>query len=345
VDCICVVSGWRRLLHGANSEHPADAISPDRPGNGPPAGGLLIAGAILWIEAANGFKAPDFGQFPDRILSIPLIVTMVGIVLLFLPLWTVPNARRTAYAITTDRAIVADGRLSGLVTLQSFPASRLGAAKLASRSDGSGDILLATVLVPGKGRRGPSRRQVGFFGLMDAPIAYATLQEVAKDVPQEQPPPLPKIEATQRVVAPLFLIAMGGFFLVMGLTDLLAARRSVNWPIASATILQSTLVRHAGRSTTYRAQVLYRFQVGDRIYRGTQVSYGDHLSSRSHAEQILSRNPRGAEVPVSYDPQNPEKAVLQPGVAPFAWLYPGLGTFLVLLGGVLLLYSPGKKFD
>ena len=83
-------------------------------------------------------------------------------------------------------------------------------------------------------------------------------------------------------------------------------------------------MRHAGRSTTYRAQVLYRYQVGDRIYRGNQVAYGEHSGGRAHAGQILSLYPRGAAVPVSYDPLDPEKAVLQPGIAPPVWLYPGL---------------------
>ncbi len=58
--------------------------------------------------------------------------------------------------------------------------------------------------------------------------------------------------------------------------------------------------------------------------------------SRSKAQKVLNRYPRGKEVEVFYDPENPQSSVLIKGIG-LSWLAVGLGAAMFLLGLVMLI--------
>ncbi len=124
------------------------------------------------------------------------------------------------------------------------------------------------------------------------------------------------------------------------------ARASEQWPTADGLIESSEVVRSRDShgDTTFGANVVYRYTVGDREYQSSTISIGADVrsSSSSRAYQTASRYPQGKKVTVAYDPEHPEVATLEPGTS-FA-SYGPYGGGLVFLGvGCLLLAVPVLK--
>lgn len=84
-----------------------------------------------------------------------------------------------------------------------------------------------------------------------------------------------------------------------------------------------------GGRRLYGVEVRYRYQVGDRPYVGRTIAPDYHFSERDepHLER-LQRYRVGEQVPVYYNPSNPEEAYLEYG-------FPKL---LLLLAAVALLF-------
>lgn len=82
----------------------------------------------------------------------------------------------------------------------------------------------------------------------------------------------------------------------------------------------------------------YEYSVDGKIYESNVVNYGNTGSSnRSFAEGYVNRYPVGKPVLVYYDPQQPEKAVLEPLVKDYEMVYLIVGN--ILLGVFMYLLS------
>ena len=69
-------------------------------------------------------------------------------------------------------------------------------------------------------------------------------------------------------------------------------------------------------------------------FTSDRFSFGSYGSSnREHADSIVAEFPAGKKVPVFYDPENPESAVLETGGTFFTYLPIGIGGIFVLVGG------------
>lgn len=138
----------------------------------------------------------------------------------------------------------------------------------------------------------------------------------------------------------------------MAVPELWQQIRSRDFPTTTGTITRSEvkITRGKKKSRSYRANIAYSYRAGggewtsDRIYFGMSGS-----NDRSDAEALVAAMPVGSEVVVYYDPQAPEKAVLQPGLRPdhlfiallvtphhligFGLLYAGIGGLARYLRG------------
>jgi hypothetical protein len=76
--------------------------------------------AIFWMAAASGFKLPDLarGSGLFSLFGVPFV--LIGLGMLSTPFWMLRKARRTAYVITDQRALVVDCGAWGRVSLRSF---------------------------------------------------------------------------------------------------------------------------------------------------------------------------------------------------------------------------------
>lgn len=140
------------------------------------------------------------------------------------------------------------------------------------------------------------------------------------------------------IVTFIFLI-IGGALVLWGLNILGDARASASWPIAEGKVVSSQ-VEHSTDSEggdSYQPKVNYTYSVAGVPYSGRQIKFGENsYSSRRQAEEIANRYPVGDSVAVYYEPENPEKTALEPGVTAGSYIVFGIGAIFVLVSLVLM---------
>jgi hypothetical protein len=132
-----------------------------------------------------------------------------------------------------------------------------------------------------------------------------------------------------------------GLFLLIGLglsfwgwTILQNARASASWPIAEGRVTNSE-VNHttdAEGGDSYSPEITYTYAVNDTNHNNSTIKFGENsYSSRKKAEEILSNYPVGKNVTVYYDPEKPDRSVLEPGVSAGSFIVLGIGVFFILI--------------
>jgi len=125
---------------------------------------------------------------------------------------------------------------------------------------------------------------------------------------------------------PLAALAMA----ISGIVSYLRLRRTVvasrTWPKARGKIVAAAVSTVIERNPTdtgstlnrttkkYRADIQYTYRVGQRDFAAGAISLGWEplYGFARDAEAVVAKYPAGANVDVSYDPANPERAVLEP---------------------------------
>ena len=144
-------------------------------------------------------------------------------------------------------------------------------------------------------------------------------------------------------IFPLIFLCVGAGILFAGIRQVVHASSSDDWPsvpgvVRSASVEYETDSDGAG---TYRAEVLYGYSVEGVEQLANRVTFGDFGSSDpGRAQRIVNRYPTGTEVDVHFDPADPTRAVLEPGVHGSTWLLPGFGAIFFLAGGAMAVFLP-----
>lgn len=157
-----------------------------------------------------------------------------------------------------------------------------------------------------------------------------------------------------RRVFPLIFIVTGGATAIWGVRDLLRASASSDWPIVRGVIDSSWVESQADSegSTTYDAEVVYRYTVEGVDHLGNRIRFGEiSTSDPGDAQEIVNRYPVDLEVAVYFDRADPGDSVLEPGVHLSTWAVPGFGV-IFLSAGLLMFFtlgrmmkSPGSRSD
>ncbi len=75
-----------------------------------------------------------------------------------------------------------------------------------------------------------------------------------------------------------------------------------------------------GDGEEYRAQVVYRYTVGERSYTSDRIGASESWQADARGPRRFVRDhPPGTRVLVYYDPANPDEAILDPSVPPMMW--------------------------
>lgn len=126
------------------------------------------------------------------------------------------------------------------------------------------------------------------------------------------------------------------------------AMASASWPQVQATVEQSGIQeeRDSKGRTRYLIDVRYRYRVDGRELSASRVYFGDSgFLLESEAHKVLAPYAVGQVVTASYDPVDPQSAVLEPGRPR------NLGLLFVLAGvfGVpgfgILLFAPRRRLS
>jgi hypothetical protein len=87
-------------------------------------------------------------------------------------------------------------------------------------------------------------------------------------------------------------------------------RGSNSWPTFSAIVEQGIVHTYSGRSSrTFRAELIYSYQVGGEYYSGRYV--GDLSFSEAEVEDFVAQFPKGALLQVHVHPGRPDLSVLR----------------------------------
>ena len=136
-----------------------------------------------------------------------------------------------------------------------------------------------------------------------------------------------------------FIVVGAGIALFAGYS-LIVGARSEHWPRAIGTIVSSAVSEQTDNKgvTMYTAEIRYRYSVHGQELIGDNVKFGGQLSldASSRAANVVAKYPVGATVPVSYDPDRPSRAVLEPGKNPLAWFGIVFGMIFLVVGALLL---------
>ncbi|MFK7805087.1 MAG: DUF3592 domain-containing protein [Anaerolineae bacterium] len=129
-----------------------------------------------------------------------------------------------------------------------------------------------------------------------------------------------------------FMLSVGGF-------RAYEAYSSQAWPTAEGLVLVSrveTLGDSAG-SRAYRSRIRYVYEAGLGTFEGDRIGPdpSEKLELRSEAEAELTPYPKDAIISVYYNPNRPQRSMLEPAFEPSKLINPGIG-LLVLIGAFTL---------
>lgn len=145
--------------------------------------------------------------------------------------------------------------------------------------------------------------------------------------------------------------ALGITALVIGMQEIIDATSSRDWPEASGTVIHSKIENTETTSTgkrnreySYQADIKYKYFVNGKTYVGDRISWGE-VSNKDIAQRRVDNYPVGREITVYYDPEIPEKSVLEPGYSSGLLFLPllGIGAILcaIICGVVIWIYGEG----
>jgi hypothetical protein len=133
-------------------------------------------------------------------------------------------------------------------------------------------------------------------------------------------------EKMSKLVAEIFLF-LGVVVAGAILWNLIKGMKAKNWPAAPGQVVASQVTVNVSydddgdRSTTYGADIMYRYTVDGYEYNGNRRTFADYKSSnRNRAEKIVGQYAPATDVPVYYRPDDPEESVLEPGVNAVSFL-------------------------
>ena len=118
-------------------------------------------------------------------------------------------------------------------------------------------------------------------------------------------------------------ILLAGLFLIRSRVSVGWFSRS--WPQVSGVVVETGCVLSGfddSGDPLYDGKVIYRYVVAGREYRGNSIEALPELMGKEQAGRIAELYPPGKDVAVYYDPEDPRRSVLVPGLG--GWTQLGL---------------------
>ena len=147
-------------------------------------------------------------------------------------------------------------------------------------------------------------------------------------------------------------LAIAGFFMVLvGGTSAYEAYSSQFWPTTTGEIITSRVDIHANAygNRTYRSKIKYAYVVNQlenagEHFTSERVGIDPFPSSdnRAIAEAGLERYPKGERVDVYYNPNRPQRSMLEPSFSLSKLIYPGVGLLILAVAFSLKVFGRHK---
>jgi hypothetical protein len=125
---------------------------------------------------------------------------------------------------------------------------------------------------------------------------------------------------------------IGIIFIVHFTYIFILSKRSKKWKITDGEIISSKMQEsNFDDGAIYKAVIQYKYTIGEKEYFSNRMFYGDYIGKNfsKSIQTLVSKYTKGTTVLVYYNPQHPNKSVLEPGIH--------LVIYRELLAGILLL--------
>ena len=112
------------------------------------------------------------------------------------------------------------------------------------------------------------------------------------------------------------------------------ARASASWPTADGVITKSIVTQSTDSDgvDSYSPEVTYSYKVNNTKYFNNTIKFGENsYGNRRKAAEIAGNYNIGRKVTVYYDPEKPDRSVLEPGVSAGSYIVIGIGVFFILI--------------
>lgn len=134
------------------------------------------------------------------------------------------------------------------------------------------------------------------------------------------------------------IASIGVFFIVVGIGEWRDGEASRSWPVVEGRVILSRLATHttragsgsSGASTSTFHEIRYEYLVDDVHHKAGRVSFKVAMGE-GDARTRAAAYPEGAIVAVHVDPEDPDRAVLEPGAD-------GWNAVPIAIGGVAVLF-------
>lgn len=146
----------------------------------------------------------------------------------------------------------------------------------------------------------------------------------------------------------LFLMAGAGASFT-GVRMILFGIVSGGWPATEGVVVSSDLdfSRSGSRmgDSQVSADISYMYHLEGKKYQSDRICFGFSNPIFNHADKLVRKYPRKKQISVYYNPNNPEQAVLEPGISFGAVLITLVGIFFLALGVLPFLREKTEKSE
>ncbi len=140
---------------------------------------------------------------------------------------------------------------------------------------------------------------------------------------------LDKPERKRNRFAVVLFFMLGLVCVLFYLYDAVSAYATVKWPTVIGRVDQSYIRIEKDKGTAYCPILTWTYHVQGASYSGSNYVF---CESYAHAQAIVTKYPAGANVVISYSPQDPSISTNEPGK-------PHLPIFFLIIGVIFIIAS------
>ena len=153
-----------------------------------------------------------------------------------------------------------------------------------------------------------------------------------------------------RMLPLIFFIVTGAITFLIGISELVKGKDSLNWPSVKGKVISSSVRTHYSSSRgnphaiTYYADITYMFTVKGKVFYGDRISFRESGYSNSSSAQSIIENqyPKGKIISVRYMPESPDECLIYPGIRKRSWIVTGAGLLFLFVGILALIFKPNS---
>jgi len=135
----------------------------------------------------------------------------------------------------------------------------------------------------------------------------------------------------------LMLFTLAGLVMtVWGWIIIARGKRTLRWPSVEGAIERSS---PSSEENDILPKIVFSYRVADRRYQCDLALPAGSGVTPDFAESYVKKYPEGAKVRVHYNPEQPEHATIEPGLARDDWLVFVIGILAMVLGAVFLVFG------